>query len=880
MSGVSFPALRAVVRKCHALAAACHRIAAIRGVALAATVLSATGSAAAQTPSTPEVKPPAVVEHVDAVYPASALTEGKHATVILTVTVDAQGHVSKIEVGQSGGADLDEAATVAARQWLFTPAMRGDKPVASRIRVPFHFAPPAPEPEIVEPPPGETPTLPATRAVEGAPSQPKVGAAAPSGTPESETGEVEVLGRKEPPNRGASDFNLRVGELARIPRGDASELLKLAPGILLTNEGGEGHAEQVFLRGFDAREGQDIEFTVGGVPINESGNQHGNGYADTHFIIPELVETLRVVEGPFDPRQGNYAVAGSADYELGLPKRGLTAKYTAGSFDTQRGLLMWGPNGQSERTFAGAEVYSTAGFGQNRDATRATAMAQYEGRLGQRGSYRVTATGYSTHYHSAGVLRDDDFRAGRVGFFDTYDSKQGGDSSRFSLAADLSTRVGATTFEQQVFLIRRGMRLRENFTGYLLDVQQPLDTPPHDQRGDLLDLLVGETTYGARGYARLSGTLWGQPQQLEFGYFARGDDVTGTQQRIFGGQINNPYKTDANLASTLGDFGLYADAEIKLLSWIALRGGLRTEVLTYDVTNLCAVTPDLVDHPSLLTNGASCLTQRDFGVHVEPNLQSATASSAVLPRASMVIGPIDGFSLSASYGQGIRSVDPGYITQDLATPFASIVAYEGGVSYARTLRDFSLVVRSIGFQTHVDKSLIFSENAGRNVLGVGTTRTGWVAAVRATGPWLDASANATFVKATFDDTHLLVPYVPDVVVRSDTALYSNLPMHVFGNPLKGALSAGITYVGPRALPFGERSNDIFTIDTSATLAWSNYELGLIVTNLLDNRYRLSEYNYASDFHSQSEPTLVPVRHFAAGAPRGVFATFAATFGGA
>src|SRR5438309_666672 len=143
--------------------------------------------------------------------------------------------------------------------------------------------------------------------------------------------EVRVHGRPEPPSRGASDFYLRVGELARVPRQNATELLKLAPGILLTNEGGEGHAEQVFLRGFDAREGQDIEFSVNGVPINEAGNLHGNGYADTHFIIPELVDSLRVVEGPFDPRQGNYAVAGSAEYHLGLAERGLFAKLSAGS---------------------------------------------------------------------------------------------------------------------------------------------------------------------------------------------------------------------------------------------------------------------------------------------------------------------------------------------------------------------------------------------------------------------------------------------------------------------------------------------------------------------------------------------------------------------
>ncbi len=69
----------------------------------------------------------------------------------------------------------------------------------------------------------------------------------------------------------------------------ATELLQLAPGIYLSSEGGEGHAERIYLRGFDAREGQDIELSVGGVPINESGNFHGNGFADTGFIIPELV---------------------------------------------------------------------------------------------------------------------------------------------------------------------------------------------------------------------------------------------------------------------------------------------------------------------------------------------------------------------------------------------------------------------------------------------------------------------------------------------------------------------------------------------------------------------------------------------------------------
>jgi hypothetical protein len=121
--------------------------------------------------------------------------------------------------------------------------------------------------------------------------------------------------------------------------------------------------------------------------------------------------------------------------------------------------------------------------------------------------------------------------------------------------------------------------------------------------------------------------------------------------------------------------------------------------------------------------------------------------------------------------------------------------------------------------------------------------------------------------------------VPDVVLRSDTAVFSDLPWSFQGHKFRGTVGAGVTYVGPRALPFGERSDPIFTIDAFASLAWTHYELGLTAMNLLDNKYKLGEYNYASDFHSQPQATLVPERTFTAGAPLGVFASFAVNFGG-
>ncbi len=549
-------------------------------------------------------------------------------------------------------------------------------------------------------------------------------------------------------------------------------------------------------------------------------------------------------------------------------------------------LLLWGPPDQSQHTFGAAEIYSTDGFGQNRDAKRGSAMGQYEGRLGKKGSYRVTATAYSTHYHTAGVIREDDFQNGRIGFYDSYDlstfarahTPQGGDSSRYSMAGDVEWRSGNVTFGHQLFVIKRDMRLLENFTGFLLDVQEPLQSL-HDQRGDMLDMNVRELTLGARGFGKIQGKALGQKQELELGYFARGDQVDGTQQRIEA-STGVPYFTETDLSSQLGDIGLYADANVRVTSWLGFRGGVRSDLFTFNVLDNCAAHG--VSHPSP-TNppvNQSCVDQQNFGRHREPDQRASTSSVAVLPRATVLFGPFEGFTLSGSYGQGVRSVDPEYITQDVGTPFASIKAYEGGVSYVRSFSDTLLVARSIFFQTHVDRDLIFSQTAGRNVLGNGTTRTGWVGAGRVTGPWFDESANVTLVKSSYDDTHLLVAYVPGVVVRSDSAVFADLPVEFSGHSPRGSLALGTTYVGPRPLPYGQKSQDIFTLDSSAALSWTNYELELSVSNLLGTRYRLGEYNYASDFHSEPQPTLVPERSFTAGPPRTILLSLSINVGGA
>jgi iron complex outermembrane recepter protein len=697
----------------------------------------------------------------------------------------------------------------------------------------------------------------------------------PAGAGAGDVEEVAVHGQSHLPSRGGGDYEIPIGKLAVVPHKDAASLLRLAPGTFLTNEGGTGHPYQIFLRGFDAREGQDIEFTIDGTPINEVGSPHGNGQADSHFIIPELVQNLRVVEGPFAPQQGNFAVAGSALYDVGLKEPGLTVSGTYGSFDTKRLLLTWRPRGASDHTFGGAEVFGSDGFGTNRKSDRATAMGGYEGRLGKTGLFRLLATSYTTHYSQAGVLRLDDVESGRKDLYGTYDTQQGGDSGRHSLSATIQDKLGDTRFSQSTFLVLRDFRLRDNFTGFIADPQQSWQTP-HTQRGDLIDQQSHALTIGARGSARHRSTFGGQPQEIELGYFARYDDIQGFQQRDRSGTII-PYRKDFDLDSGLTNVGLYADASVKpFVSWITLRGGGRVDYYSYRVRDLCA-------QRTQASIGAVPVDTECFAVdrtgYRSPDQTSTTSAGIIEPRATLLLGPFRRFTFSASRGVGSRSIDPNYINQDLRTPFAEVTSTEGGVTWTRPVGDVDLLAKSVFFATNVDKDLFFNQTEGRNTLANGTTRTGWAGSARATGSFFDLAGSATFVRATFDDTHLLIPYAPSVVLRADGVVFGALPIKVAQKSLYASSGLGVSYVGSRPLPFGERAQTIFLVDLAANVRYRAVQFGITCTNLLGRRYRIGEYNYASDFHSQGYPTMVAARHLTAGEPRAVFGTVTVTFGG-
>jgi len=88
-----------------------------------------------------EMVKPKISHVVTPAYPEIARQANKEGEVRLELTIDATGHVVAVKVLSGLGFGMDEAATAAAKQWVYTPATRCGKAVPTTVvkRVPFHL---------------------------------------------------------------------------------------------------------------------------------------------------------------------------------------------------------------------------------------------------------------------------------------------------------------------------------------------------------------------------------------------------------------------------------------------------------------------------------------------------------------------------------------------------------------------------------------------------------------------------------------------------------------------------------------------------------------------------------------------------------------------
>src|SRR5579863_5934876 len=125
-------------------------------------------------------------------------------------------------------------------------------------------------------------------------------------------------------------------DLNMQPARSAQDLLRLVPGLFIAQHQGGGKAEQIFLRGFDADHGTDVNISVDGIPVNLVSHAHGQGYADLHFLIPETVQEYDFGKGPYYSAKGDLCTAGYVAYDTKNELENNMVKLEGGQFATGR----------------------------------------------------------------------------------------------------------------------------------------------------------------------------------------------------------------------------------------------------------------------------------------------------------------------------------------------------------------------------------------------------------------------------------------------------------------------------------------------------------------------------------------------------------------
>ncbi|MCA9624147.1 MAG: TonB-dependent receptor [Myxococcales bacterium] len=615
-----------------------------------------------------------------------------------------------------------------------------------------------------------------------------------------------------------------------IPGSTGSDLLAAVPGAFVTQHGGEGKAHQIFFRGFDAVHGQDLEIAVGGVPVNEVSHIHGQGYADLHFVIPEVVERIDTLPGAFDPSQGDFAIAGSLRYTLGLPHEGITLSQTVGSFAKRRLFAAYRPVGQPSGTFLAVDLSSSEGYGEAREAERVATLGQVLVPFTARTSGRLLVGVYGGRFSSPGALPEEDVRLGLVDRLGSYDPGQGGRSQRVMALAELRHERPDDELMVAPYVIGRRLALDFDFTGFLVD---PIAGDATIQRQDSL-------TVGLKSRYAHSLPILSDQDRLGGGIDVRQDFITQQHHPRRG---DAPPLVDAGVRAT--DVGAYADLSIRPIPRVMVRGGMRFDALIYGVD----------DHLA--------------------NESRAAHGFAVTPKVTVDVGLAPGLDALAAYGQGFRSPQARNLQDGEATPFARMNGWELGLRYD----DRSVLRASLsGYVSLLDQDLVFNETLARNEEVPGTLRIGGATNLELRPqPWLLANLSGSLTRATLRGSNArfdagdLVPFVPQLVMRSLVSATPSLT-RVDGHELSALAGLGTSYLHRRPLPYGEIGSDIFLVDLQAGLRLDGVLLRFDVDNLLDRPWNDAEFVYASSFDPAAPASLIPRRHFTAGSPRRFLAT--------
>lgn len=369
-------------------------------------------------------------------------------------------------------------------------------------------------------------------------------------------------------------------DLKTRPIKSSQDVLQIVPGLFIAQHAGGGKAEQIFLRGFDTDHGTDIAITADNIPVNMVSHAHGQGYADMHFIIPELINIADFGKGPYYSDRGNFNTAGYINLKSYNAIEHNTVKVEGGDFQSFRTLAIIDILGsdaedRGHNAYIASDYTSTNGpFEAPQNFNRINLFAKYTGYFNKKSLLSIHLSKFQSKWDASGQIPDRAVNSGMIKRFGAIDSTEGGNTSRTNIGISVSSHLddGVSAYNQ-IFFSQYNFDLFSNFTFFL-----------HDSiNGDQIRQKEFRNIYGFNGHLRKVAYHNDLRLTNTLGYGLRYDDVNDSELSSTVNRISLlQRKSLGNIDET--NTWLYYDGKIELNNFL-INIGLRGDLFKFDYYN-------------------------------------------------------------------------------------------------------------------------------------------------------------------------------------------------------------------------------------------------------------------------------------------------------
>ncbi|MCX7954315.1 MAG: TonB-dependent receptor [Bacteroidales bacterium] len=386
----------------------------------------------------------------------------------------------------------------------------------------------------------------------------------------------EVLIYSERPKSAASSKEIRLVDLEVKQNRSTQDLLQRVPGLIITQHQGGGKAEQILIRGFDCDHGTDINILADGIPVNMVTHAHGQGYADTHFLIAETIDDIEVYKGPYFAEFGDFSTAATVVFKTKDIIDNNFIRFEVGEFNTYKTTLLYQikDGGAQQNAYFAGQYYTTDGpFINPQNFKRLNIFAKYFNLLSAKSKISLSFSSYTSCWDASGQIPTRAVEQGIISRFGAIDPLEGGTTGRQNVNVEYTLKgTDQNTFVVQSYFSKYNFKLFSNFTFFLFD--------PDD--GDMIEQKDNRDIYGLNVKYSFYKELINSILKTSFGGGFRADNINVALYHSPNRVFKNAFADDIVYQR---NFYLFASEDFIFSEKFKINAGLRADYFTFNVDN-------------------------------------------------------------------------------------------------------------------------------------------------------------------------------------------------------------------------------------------------------------------------------------------------------